>query len=359
MVCVAIIGSVGVPGTYGGFETLADNLVGFHSETKRSEKLIVYCSSRSFSSRPTTYKSAALRYVNFEANGLQSVPYDVISMVDAIRMGCTHIILLGVSGGLFLPLLRLFSKINVYTNIDGIEWRREKWGVLAKLFLRLSELSAVRFSHRVIADNFAVADYVNKSYGISCEIISYGGDHAVDPADASPVCTGVSDTYALALCRIEPENNVAMILEAFENVDIPLVFVGNWDRSKFGRELKSRYSQHPLITILDPVYEPQKLRAIRSRASMYIHGHSAGGTNPSLVEMMHFGIPVFAYDCIFNRCTTEGKARYFDSSATLANLIRSTAPSLATLIGTDMIEVARRCYTWDHIGNAYFALLDR
>lgn len=356
---IAIIGTVGVPGNYGGFESLAENLVNYNTAAADGPALSVYCSANAFPDRPKHHGSAQLRYIPLDANGPQSILYDALSLFDAVRRGENRLLLLGVSGALVLPLVRLVSRARIITNIDGIEWKREKWKGLAKAILRASEWAAVRFSHQVIADNQAIADYVSGTYDRACEVISYGGDHAIATEPDSAATVGLPSSYALALCRIEPENNVAMILEAFSGLDMPLVFVGNWKKSEYGRKLEARYAGHPTITIHDPVYEPRRLRAIRERASIYIHGHSAGGTNPSLVEMMHFGIPVLAHGCTFNRYSTEGRARYFESAHELAELLRKLIPADAAQIGFDMREIAQRKYTWDQIGKAYFDLLDR
>lgn len=356
---IAILGTVGVPGRYGGFETLAENLVKYHSRTGHKSSLTVWCSAKDNVDCPTRFDSADLRYLGLRANGAQSIPYDAVSLWQAVRSGNDSILLLGVSGALALPLIRLVSRARILTNIDGIEWKREKWKGLAKLILRASEWAAVRFSHEVVADNQAIADYVRDAYDSGCCVIAYGGDHALHDAGDATVPEGLPDSYALALCRIEPENNVHVILEALDGLGMPLVFVGNWDNSDYGRDLKARYSESPNIFLLDPIYDPGALYAVRARASVYLHGHSAGGTNPSLVEMMHFGVPVLAHGCAFNRHSTEGKARYFQSAVELAAQLRSLDSKDADTIGSDMREIAQRKYTWDQIGKAYFELLNR
>lgn len=355
---VAIIGSVGVPGQYGGFETLADNLVQQHEAQSIEAELTVYCSAKAFSERPAHYRKAALRYIGFNANGAQSIVYDIVSLLDAIRRDHDVVLLLGVSGALALPLLRLFSRARIVVNIDGLEWKRAKWGGLARLFLWLSEYAAVRFSHAIIADNQAIADHVRESYGSDSHVITYGGDHALAHAMKGGAPASLPDSYALALCRIEPENNAHTVLEAWAQLDTPLVFVGNWANSPYGRDLKARYARCANLYLLDPVYEPERLHALRARASVYVHGHSAGGTNPSLVEMMHFGIPVLAHGCVFNRHSTEGRARYFETSADLVREAQALTPEQSASVGADMLEIARRRYTWDQVGKAYFALLD-
>ena len=355
---IAILGTVGVPGNYGGFETLAENLVDYHATTENASELAVYCSARAFPAKSGHFRTARLRYIGLDANGAQSIPYDVLSLFDAVRRGDNQLLLLGVSGALALPIVRLFSRARIVTNIDGIEWKREKWKGLAKAVLRASERAAVRFSHVVVADNQAIADYVAETYARPCKVIPYGGDHVLDAEPDLATVDRLPDKYALALCRIEPENNVAMILEAFAGLDTPLVFVGNWDKSDYGRALKARYKDHPTIVVHDPVYEPRGLRAIRNGASMYVHGHSAGGTNPSLVEMMHFGIPILAHGCSFNRHTTEEKACYFMTATELVEAVLTLPAQAAAQVGADMGEIARRRYTWDQIGRAYFELLE-
>lgn len=354
----AIIGTVGVPGRYGGFETLAENLVHYHSAQTDTGELAVYCSAAAYPERPAKFAGATLRYSRLRANGIQSVPYDIVTAIDAVRRGDDVLLVLGVSGAIVLPLIRLVApRRRIVTNIDGIEWKRAKWQGMAKRFLRWSEKLAVRWSHVVVADNQAIADYVGDTYNIEVETIAYGGDHAVAEAGGTLDAGLLADlpaAYTLALCRIEPENNVAMILEAFANLQEPLVFVGNWDNSPFGRDLKQRYFSYANITLLDPVYDPATLQAIRARAQAYAHGHSAGGTNPSLVEMMHFGIPVHAFDCSFNRHTTQNEANYFSTAQKLSQLVGQPLPER----GMKMREIAQRNYTWQIICKRYFDLMD-
>lgn len=343
---IAIMGTVGVPACYGGFETLVDNLLAENDEAK----ITVYCSSSSYEEQPKTYKNADLTYIPLNANGIQSIPYDICSLFDAafIKRADT-ILVLGVSGALFLPVVRLLSKAKVVTNIDGLEWKRDKWNGWAKRFLKWSEKIAVKHSHIIIADNKGIADYVKQEYGVDAEVIAYGGDHAVVNQ------LSISDeNYALALCRIEPENNVELILEAFSQTNKRLKFIGNWQSSEFGLAMKAKYQHFENIDIVDPIYAIEKLFDIRQKCSFYVHGHSAGGTNPSLVEMMHFGKPIFAFDCNYNRASTEDKAQFFGDIVNLTQLINSP---LSVENGNNMKEIAARRYTWEIVKQQYFNLL--
>lgn len=355
---IAIVGTVGVPANYGGFETLAQSLVQYHAKHAHPSDLTVYCASKAYDPHPKAMLNTRLRYVPLNANGAQSIPYDIWSMLSALRHGTDTLLVMGVSGALALPLIRAVSRARIVTNIDGIEWKREKWRGPAKLILRWSERAAVRWSHAVIADNAAIADHVRDRYGVDSHVIAYGGDHALAAEAVADPALKLPQSYALALCRIEPENNVAMILQAFAQMpERDLVFVGNWDNSDFGRTLKARYRDHANIFLVDPVYDAGRLRWIRDGARAYVHGHSAGGTNPSLVEMMHFGVPVLAHGCSFNRNSTEERALYFHSSEELMRIVQSLKPEAASKIGASMREIAQRRYTWDHVGKAYFDLI--
>jgi len=355
---VAIVGTVGVPGRYGGFETLAENLVRYHHDNELPGKLIVYCSGCHYTDRPAQFLGSDLRYIPLRANGVQSILYDSWSMIDARLRGCGVVVCLGSSAGVMLPIFRIFSAARVVSNVDGMEWRRGKWSWFARALLKFLEWLTVRCSHVVIADNECVARYIERRYRRGCELIEYGGDHATRAIGDGLQDFDLPDSYALGLCRIEPENNVALILQAFSKADAgDLVFVGNWLSSEYGRSLYTEYSKLHNIRLLGPVFDGRSLRKIRDNARIYIHGHSAGGTNPSLVEMMHFGIPIVAHDNEFNRATTEGRATYFrDASELRQRLVQLDRGDLED-VGPAMNEIALRRYTWGRIGRLYFDLI--
>lgn len=342
---IHIVGTVGVPACYGGFETLVENLI-----DNNGKDITVYCSGNSYSrkERKTHYKNAKLIYIPVKANGLHSILYDVLSLLVAVFKKADVILVLGVSGCTFLPVIRLLSRAKIITNIDGLEWRRNKWNKYAKWFLKISEASAVKYSDAIISDNEAIADYVRSEYNIESHVIAYGGDHV--EADLNPK---TDEGYALSLCRIEPENNVEMILNAFSRCSKNIKFVGNWNNSEFGRDLKVKYSSYSNIEIIDPIYDVNMLSVLRSGCSFYIHGHSAGGTNPSLVEMMHFGKPILCYDCAYNRASTDNKAEFFSDADQLAMLITN---NLSFDNGDSMLAIAQEKYTWEIISEQYFSL---
>ncbi|HHQ4776994.1 TPA: DUF1972 domain-containing protein [Aeromonas veronii] len=346
---IAVLGTVGVPACYGGFESLVQNLIDYQS---KNVKYHVFCSAKSYDDKCEYYKGASLSYLSIKANGVSSIPYDILSLIICLKRKPDVTLILGVSGCIFLPIYRLLSSSRIVTNIDGLEWRRDKWGLFSKAFLKFSEQIAVRFSHLVVSDNQAIADYVHTEYGVESKVIAYGGDHALLSDQVIPL---VKANYFLALCRIEPENNVLMILEAFANSQQQLRFVGNWDASAYGRELKLRFNKYRNIEIIDPVYDVETLFELRSQCKGYVHGHSAGGTNPSLVEAMQFGMPIYAFDCTFNRYTTDNSAYYFDSEIALRQLIEDSDESVVSS-GLKMKDIAIDKYQWNGVVDKYETL---
>jgi len=163
--------------------------------------------------------------------------------------------------------------------------------------------------------------------------------------------------YAITVCRIEPENNTHLVLEAFSRqTELPLVAVGNWKNSEYGLGLLEKYAGFPHIHLLDPIYDSEKINALRSNAFVYVHGHSAGGTNPSLVEAMFLSLPVFAFDCVYNRYTTENQCVYWSNADELYAYISQYENAKLAGIGKNMKLIADNRYRWNTIVAKYESL---
>jgi len=352
MIRVSIIGIVGLPANYGGFESFVEQLV---RRISNDILLTVYCSAGSYTERQQEYFGARLKYLPLRANGWQSIFYDGAAMLDALR-DSDVIFVLGVSGSVWFPLVRMLSDIlgrKLIVHLDGLEWKRSKWGNISRSFLRFSESIAVKFAHIPVTDNKAVAQYISDRYRRFPEVIEYGGDHVLQvqsPERCENSGIDLFDKYAVAVSRAEPENNVELILEAFKNLpEHNLVYVSNWKHSRWSRELKEKYKDVPNIKMIGPIYDQRILNRIRSRASFYVHGHSVGGTNPSLVEAMWLGLPVIAYDVPFNRTVTENAAFYFKSTEELIEIIEGLTEEELAESSSKMLKIAKRKYSWDKI----------
>ena len=351
---ISILGTVGIPAKYGGFETLTEYLTKYLND---KYDITVFCSSKSYDKKLQSYNGVKLEYINLQANGVQSIPYDIISLYKSLRFADT-ILILGVSGCTVLPILRLFNKkVKIVTNIDGLEWKRQKWSLNAKKFLKYSEKLAVKYSDIVVSDNKVIQDYVMSEYCVKSELIAYGADHVTKETISEKLFEKypfLKERYAFKVCRIEPENNIHLILEAFsEYRNLNLIIIGNWTNSEYGKNLKDTYSKFENIYLLDPIYEQNILNQIRSNCYIYMHGHSAGGTNPSLVEAMYLGLPIFAYGVDYNKATTKNKAKYFDNKSQLIELLKNTNDNELENIGKYMAEVSNENYTWEKISQQY------
>lgn len=356
---VVIIGTHGVPANYGGFETLTENLI--EKKSSKDVQYTVFCSARVYKQRLNSYKNAQLVYVPcFNPFGVQSVPYDILSLIMTLWR-YDVVLILGTPGCTFLPLYKLLCRARLIVNIDGLEHRRDKWGRFAKKVWLVSEKIAVNYADTVVVDNKAIQKYVSDEYGQSSVLITYGADHVLRNIPMSRQ-SDILQSYSLearkyhcALCRIEPENNCHEILKAFEKSEERLVFIGNWDKSSYGQELYKKYLDKANITLLKAVYDHDILYTLRGNCKSYIHGHSAGGTNPSLVEAMIQGLSIIAFDCVFNRYTTDNDANYFSNAEELTCLISG---QFGNNNGDKMRQIAEKEYSWSKIVGQYEALYE-
>jgi len=357
---LGIIGIVGIPAKYGGFETLVHHLV---LQLNQSFDITVYNSQEAYtaSEQVEHWQGAKMVYLPLKANGFQSVFYDLYAMLKAVRT-CNFLLVLGVSAGLFFPFFKLFSKKKIIVNIDGLEWRRPKWNWFARNYLLLSEMIACRFADEIVTDNRILKEYVKIRYNRVSTLVEYGADHTekqdIQKTDLSnyPFLKG---DYAFKVARIEPENNIHLILEAFsKKTDMNFVLVGNWDASTYGEKIRAKYKSFDHLHLLDPIYETQKLDVLRSNAKIYVHGHSAGGTNPSLVEAMYLSIPVIAFDVLFNRVTTNNQAIYFETSQDLLNILQGLDRYPLYTVAENLKAIADRQYSWKNIAQRYAKIID-
>ena len=354
---VAIICTVGIPANYGGFETLVENMV----EKKQNTDIqyVVYCSSKRYPQKLKEYKGARLRYIPFDANDWPALIYDAISLL--ISYFSADIVLSLGGNNIIHPVLRLFKKTKVINNFDGMDFTREKWNGLAKKTMMLATRITAKYADVFVADHEAIQQHLLSKYHRNSHLIEYGGDNALairndkllyDEFGLKP------QEYCFMGARIEPENNVEMLLEAFgQTPEQKLAIAGNWQKSEFGRTMREKYKKYSNIIALDFIADVNKLSLLRSSCKLYVHGHSVGGTNPSLVEAMNIGLPIVAYGKTpFNRGTTEHKAIYFDNLDELKNIISSLDTINLESVGAAMKEIADRRYKWEIICSKYEAL---
>jgi glycosyltransferase involved in cell wall biosynthesis len=357
---LAILGTKGIPARYGGFETFAEELA--TGLCARGFDVTVFCESGE-TPAPDTFEGVRLRYEAAPPLGpLQTILFDM-NCLWAARKGYDVVYMLGYGAAPFCVIPRLWNT-EVWINPDGLEWARAKWGFVARNYFRLMEWASLKAANRIIADAEAIAASLADRHGKlpKCSVIPYGCDVIETPPPLTPLAQwGLSpQSYHLVVSRLEPENHVLEILSAFQQSRSrkQLIVVGNHlARTRYVEQLRA--IEDPRIRMVGTVYDSARLTSLRYHAFAYLHGHSVGGTNPSLLEAMGCGNLIFAHDNPFNRETLGSCGFYFADAPELAQRIDHAENKDS---GLDRLreasrERARSKYHWDDITARYAALL--
>ena len=355
---IYIVGTNGLGVNYGGWDKLVSKLI---EALNHKYNIYVYTSKFEDLSNINNVYGATPIVVPLKANGFQSIFYDFFSMLHASFNKADIVLVLGLSGGVFFPIFKLF-KSKIILNPDGAEWKRTKWNFFTRKFLKLSEYFGIKFADIIVADNKVIQDDIKKSYLLESHIAEYGGDHvkAVDISKATLNKYNLEKyNYAFKVCRIVPENNLDIILRAFSVTNKKFILIGNWSNSEYGIELKDKFSKFQNLILLDPIYDQSILDELRGNCRFYIHGHSVGGTNPSLVEAMNLGLCCVVYDVNYNLETTSNLAIYFKDKEELLEVINNSWNDLKKIsrVENNMLDIANKRYIWERVVNEYDKIL--
>jgi glycosyltransferase involved in cell wall biosynthesis len=358
----AMVGTRGVPASYGGFETAVEEIS--LRLVDRGHRVTVFCRG---DSEPRTWRGIELIDVPaLRDRRLETLSSSFASVPHLRRVRPDAAVLFNSANSPTLPLLRALG-IPVAVHVDGLEWQRSKWGPVGRRYYQLAEQLAVRSRSPLIADAEGIADYYLSRYRRSTELIAYGAPiRPAQPNDAALLIPrGVTpDGYHLVVSRMEPENHVREIVEGYLATDVPtpLVFVGdNPYDTQYTLELKRRLQESDRVIWLGSVWDQDVLDALYANCATYLHGHSVGGTNPSLLRAMGAGAPVIAWDVVFNREVAGEAASYFDAADSLAQRLveaEKTEPK-ATGVGSTLAARVMELYDWDDVTDKYERLLCR
>jgi glycosyltransferase involved in cell wall biosynthesis len=355
---VAIVGSVGLPANYGGFETMVNYLT---LQKNNEIDFTVFCQKTPKDKQLKIFNGSRLRYLPFNANGSQSIIYDITALVLSWFKYDT-ILVLGTPGCIILPLLNIFKSTKTIINFGGLEWKRDKWIRPIRWYLKLTEKIAVKNASIIVADNQYFCDYIKDEYNKESHLIEYGGDHTSNlrpTVELKKSYKFLNKRYYVSVSRAQPDNNLHLLLEAFSKTpDNNLVLVSNWDKFDYGIKLKKKYVNFSNIYIVEAIYNLSILDTIRSNAKAYIHSHTYCGTAPSLVEAMNLGLPIISFKVDANIKTTENKAKFFTTSNNLIKVVNSISDSEIIDLGNKMKEIAKRRYSWEIISNKYSKLIN-
>jgi len=347
---IGIIGTRGIPNYYGGFEQFTEFVA--PALVKRGHDMYVYNSSL-HPYKENTWKGVHLITCKDPENRLGTLGqfvYDLNCILDARKRGFDVILQLGYTSSSIWSFL--FPKETaVVTNMDGLEWKRSKYSKPVQLFLKRAEKWAVVSSAKLIADSKGIQQYLLNKYSQQSDFIAYGATLFNQPDSSIPGKYGVDAySYNLLIARMEPENSLEAILQGYQqsNIKEPLLLIGNYSNA-FGTYLNQQFKDER-IRFLGPEYNIDQLNSLRHFSHLYFHGHSVGGTNPSLLEAMASSALIVANDNIFNRGVLEGDAFYFSDASQITELLNS---DLRKENYGDFIERNRRkiseFYSWEHI----------
>lgn len=354
---LAILGTRGIPASYGGFETFVEEL-----STRLAPKgydISVYC-RRGYALRDEPiYKGVRLIFFNELKNKyLETVGHTFFSTLHELFSKNKIVYFCNPINSIFLILPRLFGKITVI-NVDGLEWKRKKWNAAGKFAFKLSERIATWFAHHIITDSKGIQSYYKERYNKDTVFISYGAE-IPDYIEAGETMRRLGlkkRNYILYISRLEPENNAHLLIKAYEKVkgDMPLIIVGDAPYAKkYIRELRSTADKR--IRFAGSIYG-KGCWELRCNAFLYIHGNEAGGTNPGLLEAMASGNCVIANGVSFNKEVVADAGICFepgnidDLRGKIQNFLEH--PEATEEYRIKAKERVRKCYNWDDVAAQY------
>jgi rhamnosyltransferase len=362
---LAIVGARGL-GHHGGFETVVAEL----APRLRDGGHEIYCSTRSTQPVDGEASIEGINLVRFPFRFPRSysigkmfeVLYDSFFVLKAkCGLKCEAVYCLGVAGGISL-LLTKWSRTSSAVNVDGLEWTRDKFGPVTRLFLRLSFLACCIGSSRIVLDNRALMSYVPRRFRGKTVCITYG----VSPIECreGPVPVVGPDRemllrrgeFWLVVARLEPENNIHLVVRAYNasSSTRPLVIVGDCSSQRYKGTLEAligETAKDKNVILAGSIYDSSTLNALRCSCLAYVHGHSVGGTNPSLLEAMSAGNLVICHDNPFNREVASDSGLFFSDESSLRNIMNEVdaAPMKYSNFGKKARELVERHHGWDDI----------
>jgi len=325
---IAILGTRGIPNHYGGFEQFAEYLA--LGLVERGHEVIVY-NSHNHPYQEKIWNGVKLIHVfdpEFKLGTIGQFIYDFNCIRDLKKHHLDIILQLGYTSSSiwykFLPKNPILT-----TNMDGLEWKRTKFGKSVRKFLLFAEKLAVKSSDHLISDSIGIQKYINEKYNVRSTYIPYGAHLFNHPNENKLDGYSVSKyQYNMLVARLEPENSIEVILDgmAKSTTDNPFLVIGK-HQTKYGTYLKDKYKSYNKIRFVGGVYDLDTLNNLRYFSNLYFHGHTVGGTNPSLLEAMASSSLISANDNDFNRYILGDDALYFTSSDEITEQLNHTDKS--------------------------------
>jgi glycosyltransferase involved in cell wall biosynthesis len=352
---IALIGTRGVPARYGGFETAAEEIG--RRLVARGHDVVVYCRNPGQSQT----EHLGMQLVNLPAvrhRAAETLSHTALSVAHAVARAHPDVaFVFNAANAPLIPALHA-ARIPVAVHVDGLEWRRAKWGRRASQYYRWAEARSARSADAVIADAHGIADHLRAAHGVQAHFIAYGAPIVNPPPDRLDELGLTAGAYHLVVARFEPENHVREIVSGFVacSARLPLVVVGDAPYADaYRQQVRGAAEGDARVQFLGSVWDSDLLDVLYAHALTYLHGHSVGGTNPSLLRAMGAGAPVVAYDVVFNREVAGPAGVWFRTPDEVGRAAEAAEadPAGARARGqAGQADVAIR-YRWSDVADAY------
>ena len=354
---IGILGTRGIPNHYGGFECFAEYVS--QGLVNKGHEVYVY-NSHNHPNQQTAWNGVNIIHCydpEFIMRSFGQFIYDLNCITDARKRKFDIILFLGYTSSSIWGMLYPRKPVIIY-NMDGFEWKRSKYSKKVQQFLRYAEKLAIKYSDYFVADSKHIQAYLHEKYNVAPEYIAYGADVFSTPDENIIVQYGLKkQSYNMLMARMEPENNVEMILDGYHlsTSQLDFIVVGNTG-NKFGKYLKHKFSGDKRIRFEGAIFNQLHINNLIFFSNLYFHGHSVGGTNPSLLEAMGCHALIVAQDNIFNKSVLNDKAFYFNTPQEVAHyadiLSKNTCSNEILQANATTIE---QQYSWSKIVDEYEA----
>ena len=357
---IAILGTRGIPNYYGGFEQFAEFFSVFLVEKGHE----VYCyNSHNHKFQETMFNGVHILHQHdpeYKYGTFGQFIYDYNCIMDARNRDFDIILQLGyTSNSVWFFLLP--KKPIIITNMDGIEWKRSKYSRPVQQFLRFAERLAAKSSDYLVSDSIGIQNFLKKRYDKESTYIAYGAHPFNEPnEDILKEYEVRKENFNMIMARFEPENNFEMVLDGvIKSADkTPILVIGNHN-TKYGDVLKNKYKNQTSIRFLGAIYNLEHLNNLRYFSKLYFHGHSVGGTNPSLLEAMASQALVLAHNNDFNRGILKENSYYFSDAEEVKNLLLTIKKNDNLQFIQNNFEAIVNEFNWEKINGEYLQLFEQ
>ncbi|MDP5001482.1 MAG: DUF1972 domain-containing protein [Flavobacterium sp.] len=358
---IAILGTRGVPNYYGGFEQFAE----FFSVYLADKGHEVYCyNSHNHPYQEKTFHGVHILHQHdpeYKYGTFGQFIYDYNCIMDARKRDFDIILQLGYTSNSIWFFLMPKKAINII-NMDGLEWKRSKYSWPIQQFLKVAEWLAAKSGDYLVADSLGIQTFLKEKYKKESTYIAYGA-HLFDAPNESILQQYQVEVgnYNMVMARFEPENNLDMVLEgvALNKEDkTPILVIGKHE-TKYGAYLKNKFKNFQNIRFIGGIYNLEHLNNLRYFSNLYFHGHSVGGTNPSLLEAMASQALVIAHNNDFNKGVLKENAYYFSNSIEVKKILNTVKKNDNLHFIKNNYQAIANDFNWEKINGDYLQLFEK